>query len=53
MTRKDPQPAKREMGSMIRCFRHTCGFTQEQLAGAAGLSIGLASMIQGVGEVGC
>jgi len=26
---------------MIRCFRHTCGFTQEQLAGAAGLSIGL------------
>ena len=41
MTGKNPQPLKREMGSMIRCFRHTCGFTQEQLAGAAGLSIGL------------
>jgi DNA-binding SARP family transcriptional activator len=29
------------MGSVIRRLRHTCGFTQEQLAGAAGLSVGL------------
>jgi DNA-binding SARP family transcriptional activator len=29
------------MGSVIRRFRHTCGFTQEQLASAAGLSVGL------------
>lgn len=41
MTRKTPEPLKREMGSVIRRFRHNCGFTQEQLAGAAGLSVGL------------
>lgn len=41
MVRKSPEPSKSEMGSAICRFRHASGLTQEHLADAAGLSVGL------------